>query len=103
MAYLQRIVNGGGRVGRECALGRGRVDLLIEFKTQNIAVELKLKAATKKNILEALSQVADYMDTKNATEGHLIFFDRSQKKSWDKKIFHKKEKYHSKTIHVWGM
>jgi len=28
-AYLQRVVNGGGRIEREYALGSGRVDLLI--------------------------------------------------------------------------
>jgi hypothetical protein len=66
-------------------------------------LELKLKSGTKKAILEGLAQTAEYMGTKNATEGHLIFFDRSPSKSWDKKIFQKKEKYHSKTIHVWGM
>ena len=27
-AYLQRIVNGGGRIEREYGLGRGRTDLL---------------------------------------------------------------------------
>ena len=31
-AYLQRIVNGGGRLEREYALGRGRVDLLILWR-----------------------------------------------------------------------
>ena len=29
LAYLQRVVNGGGRIDREYALGSGRVDLLI--------------------------------------------------------------------------
>ena len=28
-AYLQRIVNGGGRIEREYGLGRGRTDLLV--------------------------------------------------------------------------
>ena len=48
MAYLQRIVNGGGRVHRECALGKGRVDLLVEYKNQSIVLELKLFHSTKK-------------------------------------------------------
>jgi hypothetical protein len=103
MAYLQRIVNGGGRVLRECALGRGRVDLLIEFKKQSIVIELKLKSPTKKVIDEALQQTTEYMLTKNATEGHLIFFDPSKTKTWDKKIFHKTEKVGSHKISIWGM
>jgi hypothetical protein len=103
MAYLQRIVNGGGRVQRECALGRGRVDLLIEYKKHSIVLELKLKSPTKKVINEALQQTAEYMQVKNATEGHLIFFDPSKTKTWDKKIFHKTEKIGSIKISVWGM
>ena len=31
MAFLQRIINGGGKIHREYALGKKRVDLLIEF------------------------------------------------------------------------
>ena len=87
MAYLQRIVNGGGRIHRECALGRGRVDILIEFKNQWIVLELKIYRSPK-TIEEGLEQTAEYMRTKNATEGHLIIFDRS-KKSWDKKKYQK--------------
>jgi len=31
MAFLQRVVNGGGRVEREYGLGRGALDLLIAW------------------------------------------------------------------------
>lgn len=103
MAYLQRIVNGGGRVQRECALGKGRVDLLVEFKNQSIVLELKLYHSSQKTVKEGLEQTAEYMITKGATEGHLIIFDRSKRKSWDKKIFQKKEKVGSLTITTWGM
>lgn len=103
MAYLQRIVNGGGRVHRECALGKGRVDLLVEHKNQSIVLELKLFRSNQKTQQIGLQQTAEYMMTKNATEGHLIIFDRSQRKSWDKKIYQKVEKIGPLTIHVWGM
>ena len=43
MAFLQRVVNGGGRIDREYALGKGALDLLITWKTQRIALELKLR------------------------------------------------------------
>jgi len=43
MAFLQRIVNGGGRITRESALSRKRVDLLVEWKKQRIIIELKIK------------------------------------------------------------
>lgn len=61
MAYLQRIVNGGGRVHRECALGRGRLDLLVEFKKQTIVLELKLYRSPK-TLQEELEQTADVYD-----------------------------------------
>ncbi len=103
MAYLQRIVNGGGRIYRECALGKGRVDLLVEFKNQTIVLELKIYRSTQKTLQEGLVQTAEYMMIKGATEGHLIIFDRSKNKAWDKKIFHKTEKIDSFMINVWGM
>jgi hypothetical protein len=43
------------------------------------------------------------MDTSNATEGHLVIFDRDETKIWDKKIFSKIEKIDGKKIFVWGM
>jgi hypothetical protein len=103
MAYLQRIVNGGGRVQRECALGKGRVDLLVEFKKQAIVLELKLFHSQQKTLQEGLGQTAAYMKNKGATEGHLIIFDRSKEKSWDQKIFQRTEKVDDLTIQVWGM
>ena len=45
-AYLQRVVNGGGRLEREYALGSGRVDLLIVWplaeRVQEFVVECKV-------------------------------------------------------------
>ena len=102
MAYLQRIVNGGGFVHRECALGRGRVDLLVEFKKQAIVLEIKMYRSSQ-TIQKGLDQTAEYMMTKGATEGHLIIFDRTTKKSWDKKIYHKTKKINAITINVWGL
>ena len=102
MAFLQRVINGGGSIHREYALGRRRVDLLIEFNQQRIVIELKVKRSTK-TIDEGLVQTAEYMDTNNATEGHLVMFDRETGKSWDEKIYYKCEHIGNKTINVWGM
>ena len=45
-AYLQRVVNGGGRIEREYALGSGRVDLLIVWpladRVQEFVLECKV-------------------------------------------------------------
>ena len=37
-AYLQRVVNGGGRIEREYGLGRGRTDLLVLWPRERAAV-----------------------------------------------------------------
>lgn len=102
MAFLQRIINGGGKIYREYALGRKRVDLLIFWGNQRIVIELKIKRGAK-TIDEGLVQTTEYMDTNNATEGHLIIFDREPNKSWDEKIYYKQEHIDNKIINVWGM
>ena len=110
MAFLQRVINGGGRVHREYALGRKRLDLLIDYPinpvapmvAQRIVIELKIMR-NNKTISEGLEQIANYMDTNNATEGHLVVFDKSDKKSWDEKIFVEDHQVNGRTITVWGM
>ena len=64
MAFLQRIINGGGKIHREYALGRKRVDLLIEWilrktlkQKQRIVIELKIKRGPK-TMEEGLEQTA---------------------------------------------
>ncbi len=51
MAYLQRVVNGGGVIDREYGVGRGRIDLLVRWpyrdangarRVQRRAIEMKL-------------------------------------------------------------
>jgi hypothetical protein len=101
MAFLQRVINGGGRIHREYALGRRRLDLLLSWKKQKIVIELKVNSGTK-TLPEGLEQTADYMDISGASEGHLIIFDKGPK-SWEEKIYTKQERVGTKTITVWGM
>jgi len=102
MAFLQRIINGGGKIHREYALGTDRVDLLITWKTQRIVIELKVWHSNAKTFVKGLEQTAKYMDTSGAAEGHLVIFDRREK-SWEEKIYTKQEKVGNKVVTVWGM
>lgn len=102
MAFLQRIINGGGTIQREYALGRGRVDLLIKWQSQRIVVELKIKRG-EKTLREGLEQTVRYMDGANATEGHLIIFDRQTQKTWSEKGLHKEECSMNHKIQVWEL
>lgn len=108
-AFLQRIVNGGGRVEREYGLGRKRTDLLVLWpvgagQVQRAVIELKLLVKTlEATLAEGLAQTWDYADRCNAEESHLIIFDRRPAKSWEEKIFRRTEVYEGRTITVWGM
>lgn len=101
MAFLQRVINGGGTLQREYALGTKRVDILIRWRRQAIVIELKLRHSTRSRT-DGLQQTASYMDTCGADEGHLVLFDRDSHKSWEEKIFHEIEDVNNKIVHVWG-
>ena len=107
-AFLHRIVNGGGRIEREYGLGRGRTDLLILWpqgdRTRRFVVECKvLHKSLERTIQEGLEQTAAYMDRCAAEAGHLVIFDRDEGRSWDEKVFCRRESVGGVDVLVWGM
>jgi hypothetical protein len=102
MSFLQRIINGGGTILRDYALGRGRVDLLIRWQKQRIVLELKVKRRPK-TLQEGLTQTAKYMDVSQATEGHLLIFDRDPKVPLEQKFSESEETFEDHKIHLWTM
>ncbi|MCP4153492.1 MAG: ATP-binding protein [bacterium] len=107
-AFLQRIVNGGGRVGREYGLGRKRTDLLIIWPhkkgIQETVIEMKLRyGKLETTIKKGLEQTRDYMDKCGTNEGYLLVFDRDAKKLWEEKIFKQNRHHSGKDITVYGM
>ncbi len=106
-AFLQRIVNGGGRVEREYGLGRGRTDLLVIWRypggVQRIVIELKiLHKSLDRTLADGLQQTGEYLDRLGESDGHLVIFDRSTR-PWEEKIYQRIEKYEGRQITVWGM
>lgn len=108
-AFLQRVINGGGRIEREYGLGRRRTDLLIiwpygDDKIQKSVIELKIRyGKLEKTIAEGVKQTWYYMDRAETDDGHLVIFDRRPGKPWSEKIFTIAETLEDKTIQVWGM
>ncbi len=113
-AFLQRIVNTGGRIEREYGLGRMRTDLLILWPApgdaqpdqaiQKLVIECKLLYRSLEETVRAgLDQTRAYMDRCDATEGHLIVFDRTPGRSWDHKIYRREAGIGKTKITVWGM
>ena len=107
-AFLQRIINSGGRVEREYGLGRKRTDLLViwpyQGRHQKVVIELKiLYGSRQKTVAEGLGQTRNYMDLCATNEGHLLIFDRDANKAWSEKVFRRPELCRGETITVWGM
>jgi hypothetical protein len=85
MAFMQRIVNGGGYIDREYGVGRRRIDLLVWFPfalkdgtraEQRRAVEIKVWRKGEKNPLKkGLSQLDDYLSSLGMKRGTLVIFD----------------------------
>ena len=101
MGYLQRVVNGGGRIAREMALGSKRLDLCVEFGRFRYAVELKMRRNFSPT--ESPAQLAGYLDHLGLSEGWMAVFDDDASKSWDEKIYTRDETVDGKTIHVIGL
>jgi len=112
-AFLQRIINGGGRISREYGLGRKRTDLFIEWPTdpqqgmygplQRIVIELKIQRGALDAVLAVgLEQTADYTRQVGADEAHLIIFNRNPGTAWDEKIWQRQEQFAGLPIGVWG-
>ncbi|GAB6058728.1 AAA family ATPase [Desulfonatronum parangueonense] len=114
-AFLQRIVNGGGRLSREYGLGRRRTDLFLEWPldeaqgffgpVQRVVIELKLvhaRRSLESTLAEGLEQTADYADRVGAEEAHLVVFHRDPETGWEERIWNRREQFGKWDIVVWG-
>jgi hypothetical protein len=101
MAFLQRVTNGYGRIEREYAAGRGRMDLAIEYNGKWDIIEIKLlrKGKTFENLKETgIRQVLNYRNSFSPqlrskdgkpADCYLIIFDRRPEASqltWEERI-----------------
>ena len=111
-AYLQRVINGGGRIEREYGLGRKRTDLLLVWpydkdgnkSEQRVVFELKIQHKGREaTIAEGLTQISGYLDRVGEKHGHLLIFDRDPAVAWDDKIFREEMTAGKYAITVWGM
>ena len=114
-AFLQRIINGGGRINREYGLGRKRTDLFIEWpvneaagyygEVQRVVFELKiLYSSLEHTVAEGLQQTADYADQCGAHEAHLLIFDRRPGIAWEDKVWRQPAHQIGQcSVNVWGM
>ena len=101
MAFLQRVINGGGRIGREMALGSRRLDLCVEFRGRRYAVEVK----TSDNFAgeKSYAQLAGYLDALGLPEGWMAVFEKDKTKPWDARLYARDVEFGGKTLHIVGL
>jgi type II secretory pathway predicted ATPase ExeA len=80
MAFLQRVVNGGGSIDREYAVGSGRIDLCVRWPhpggIQRWAIELKVwREGRPDPLAEGLDQLTGYLARLGLDQGILVLFD----------------------------
>jgi len=77
MAFLQRVVNGGGNIEREYAIGSGRLDVLVRHRGRVLAMELKVWHEGRADpVGEGLVQLDRYLAGLGLDRGWLVIFDR---------------------------
>ncbi|XOF34217.1 MAG: ATP-binding protein [Candidatus Electrothrix sp. YB6] len=82
MAFLQRVINGGGTVDREYAAGRGRSNL-VEIKL----VHPRMGGEVTRD--QGLEQIDRYADCTRPDTCHLVIFDRrpeQRARAWEKRL-----------------
>lgn len=102
MAFLQRILNSGGRIEREMAVGNGRTDLVIYFGPDCFVLELKLKYDSYSEP-EGLEDLAAYLDKLGEGRGYLVLFEINAAKTWEERIRWEERIQDGKTLTLVGM
>jgi len=106
MAFLQRVVNGGGQVMREYAAGRKAIDIVVTYKDERFVVELKRvftggKSADKVRA-EGTVQLAGYLDTLDEEQGWLIIFDQRPGRDWTQRLWRDEQQVEGRRLLLRG-
>ncbi|WP_242032766.1 hypothetical protein [Oscillatoria sp. FACHB-1406] len=79
MAFLHRVVNGGGTLEREYAIGSDRMDLCLRYGSAILGIELKVWRQKKRDPqAEGIEQLESYLARLGLDEGWLFVFDRRE-------------------------
>jgi hypothetical protein len=79
MAFLHRVVNGGGTLEREYAIGRDRMDLCLRYGAVTLGIEIKVQRDDGRDQLRrGLDQIEGYLARLGLETGWLVIFDRRQ-------------------------
>jgi len=77
MAFLHRVVNGGGTLEREYDIGSDRMDLCLKYGKVTLGIELKVWREKKGDPeQEGLEQLDDYLERIEVDFGWLFVFNQ---------------------------
>jgi hypothetical protein len=77
MGHLHRVVNGGGTLEREYAIGTDRMDLYLRYGSVRLGIELKVWRDGRPDPLKkGLEQLDEYLAGLGLDSGWLVIFDK---------------------------
>ena len=77
MAFLHRVVNGGGSLEREYAIGTRRMDVCVRYGQTTLGMELKVwRDGGRDPLNEGLAQLDQYLSGLGLDTGWLVIFDQ---------------------------
>jgi hypothetical protein len=99
MAFLQRVVNGGGRIDRQMAVGNGRTDLTVQWKKDLFVFEMKVRWHSYTET-DGLQQLSRYLDKLGQKSGYLAIFEpkSSEELPWEQRLRWETQTYEGKEI-----
>ena len=104
-AFLQRVVNGGGRVHLEFAAGRGAMDLLVAYGADRFGIEIKRirdRDGLETIVSGGVAQLCGYLQVLGLDHGWLVVFDVRPGRSWDDKLWQREVTHAGRTVTVLG-
>ncbi len=106
MAFLQRVVNGGGQVYREFAAGRGAVDIVTHYAGERFVTEVKrVRARDRLDTVKdkGVVQLSRYLQALGMREGWLLVVDQRAGRAWDEKLWQETRQVDGRTVHLVGL
>ena len=90
-AFLQRIIDGGGRIERKYGLGRGYITLVVLWpyrkKVQKAVIDIRyLNYSYKELVKEGVEKLVETLKSMSISNGHLIIFNRNPDEFWEQKV-----------------
>ena len=104
-AFLQRVVNGGGRVHREFATDRGAMDLLVVYGPERFGIEIKRVRdhdGLETIVSGGVAQLCGYLESLGLDHGWLVVFDVRVGRSWDERLWQREVTHAGRTVTVLG-